>query len=363
MPADTLVEPLVGRRRVSDVVGLLTTPLLPDDYLTLVNPLWTIGDLRGRIEQRIDRPGEAATIVIRPGRRWPGHHAGQHVALGVDVDGVRHWRSYSLTSDPRRADGCLSITVRAVDGGRVSQHLVSGAEIGEIVRLGPPEGDFKLSQAPVGEPLLFITAGSGITPVASMLRQLEREHRFADVVHLHSERTADRVIFGPELRTLAARQRGVRLIERHTASEPRITEEELDQLCPDWKSRQTFACGPLGLLDRLESHWSEHGVAERLHIERFEIARISQAGDGGQVTFTGVPNVTDVPAGSSILEAAEANGLPLDSGCRMGICHRCVCTLVSGQVRDLRTGELHSEPGLHVQVCISGAAGDAELQR
>lgn len=360
MPAGTLEEPRV-KRRVADAVGLLTTPLLPDDYLTLVNPLWALRDLRGRIEQRIDRPGDAATIVIRPGRQWPGHEAGQHLALGVDVDGVRHWRSYSLTSDPGRDDGCISITVRAVDGGKVSSHLVHRAVPGEIVRLGPPEGDFRLAAAPSDAPLLFITAGSGITPVASMLRQLEREGRFADVVHLHSERTPERVIFGPELRELAERQAGVRLVERDTSSAPRLTELDLDDACPDWRERQTFACGPFGLLDRLEQHWEQEQLSGRLHLERFEIARVSEPGDGGTVAFAGIDMQAQVPAGSSILEAAEAAGVPLQSGCRMGICHRCVCTLESGQVRDLRTGELHSEPGQFVQVCISGAAGDVEL--
>ncbi len=112
--------------------------------------------------------------MIRPGRRWPGHLAGQHLALGVDVNGVRHWRSYSLTSDPGRPDGCLSITVKAVDGGVVSTHLVRGAKVGDLVRLGPPEGTFTLPPDVGVRRMLFITAGSGITPVMSMLRAMER---------------------------------------------------------------------------------------------------------------------------------------------------------------------------------------------
>lgn len=358
-PGDTLAEPMVSRRLL-DLAGALTTPLLPDDYLTAVNPLWALRELRGRIEAVIPRPGDAATIVIRPGRRWPGHRAGQHLALGVDVNGVRHWRSYSLTSDPGRPDGCLSITVRAVEGGAVSTHLVRNASVGEIVRLGPPEGEFVLPFDAAQRRLLFITAGSGITPVMSMLRSLEAAAGINDVVHLHSERTADAVIFGEELRGLAARNAGVTLHERHTAHEDRLTPNELDALCADWRERDAFVCGPMGLIDAVEEHYLTAGALDRLVLERFQVALIGpDPGDGGSVTIDGT--TFEAPAGTPLLVAGEDAGLALTSGCRMGICHRCVCTLQEGQARDLRTGDLITEPGSDVQMCVSAAAGDLRL--
>lgn len=358
--APTLAEPVL-RRRLLDVAGVLTTPLLPDDYLTVINPLWSFGELRGRIEQIVPRTEDASTVVIRPGRRWPGHRAGQHLALGVDVDGVRHWRSYSLTSDPGRPDGCLSITVKRVDGGAVSSHLVNDAHVGELLRLGPPEGDFQLPEGDPG-PLLLITAGSGITPVIAMLRELERRELIRDVVHVHSDRTAGAVIFGESLRALAERNPGVRLAERHTVRDPRFSPAELDALCPDWRMRTTYACGPLGLLDAVEAHFEAAGERERLRLERFELATLSaNPDDGGTVTASVSGMSFEAPAGTPLLVAGEAAGLVLSSGCRMGICHRCVCELRSGQVRDLRTGELHHEPGQLIQVCVSGAAGDVEL--
>ncbi|MDQ8045270.1 MAG: ferredoxin reductase [Solirubrobacteraceae bacterium] len=359
--ADTLAEPSV-RRRLVDAAGVLTTPLLPDDYLSVINPLWSFNRLRGRIEQIIPRTDASATVVIRPGRRWPRHRAGQHTAIAVDVDGVRHWRSYSLTSDPGRPDGCISITVKAVDGGAVSTHLVRAAKPGDIVLLGPPEGDFHLPGDVTRTPLLLITAGSGITPVMAMLRSLERQGRIEDVVHIHSDRTAGDVIFGEALRGLAGRNPGVELHERHTAAAARFTPEELDALCPDWRERDTYACGPLGLLDAVEEFFAEQGALPRLHLERFEIATLSaDPDDGGTVTVAGSGRTFDAPAGTPLLVAGEDAGLPLQSGCRMGICHTCVCTLEAGQVRDLRTGELKSEPGSHIQLCVSGAAGDVEV--
>ena len=356
---DTLAEPPVGRRLL-DLAGVLTTPLLPDDYLTAVNPLWALRELRGRIEQVIPRTGDAATIVIRPGRRWPGHRAGQHLAVGVDVNGVRHWRSYSLTSDPGRPDGCISVTVKAVEDGIVSTHLVRRARVGDIVRLGPPEGEFVLPQDASARKLLFITAGSGITPVMSMLRSLEAGSGLRDVVHLHSDRSERLVIFGPSLRAAGATP-GVRFHERHTATAPRLTPAELDELCPDWRERDAFACGPVGLLDAFEQHYATAGLLGQLTIERFQVALIGpDPGDGGTATIEG--QEFDSPAGTPLLVAGEDAGLILKSGCRMGICHSCVCTLREGQARDLRTGELITEPGSDVQICVSAAAGDVTLE-
>ena len=80
-------------RRVLRAVEALTTPLLPSDYLELVNPLWSTRELRGRIERVEPETGDAATVVIKPGYRWAGHRPGQYVRVGIEVDGRRHWRA------------------------------------------------------------------------------------------------------------------------------------------------------------------------------------------------------------------------------------------------------------------------------
>src|SRR4051795_8500861 len=123
------------RRRALHAVRSLFSPLLPDDYLELINPLWSTRELRGRIE-RIDREtADAVTVLIRPGFEWPGHQPGQYLRIGVVVDGVHHWRAYSLTSDPGRPDGCISITPKLVEAGKVSPFLNRDAKPGAIVRL------------------------------------------------------------------------------------------------------------------------------------------------------------------------------------------------------------------------------------
>src|SRR5215210_1463352 len=128
------VSPL--RRKALKAAGVLFTPLLPDDYLELINPLWSTRELRGRVERIDPETADAVTVVIRPGWDWEGHEPGQYLRIGVVVNGVHHWRAYSITSDPGRPDGFISITPKLVDAGVVSPFFVRQAKPGAIVRLG-----------------------------------------------------------------------------------------------------------------------------------------------------------------------------------------------------------------------------------
>jgi ferredoxin-NADP reductase len=337
----------------------LTTPLLLDDYLGLVNPLWSARQLRGRVEAVIPQAADAATLVIRPGRGWAPHRAGQYARVGVEVDGVRYWRSYSLSSPPQRADGRITITVKADPHGLVSPYLVRRVTPGTIVHLTPAQGEFTLPEPPPDR-LLFLTAGSGITPVAAMLRGLAAQGRMPDVVLVHSAPTPDEVIFGAELRALAARFAGLRLYERHTRTAGRITMTQLRRVCPDWRRRHTWACGPTGMLDEAERHWLRAGLTDRLHIERFRPAA-TVGGVGGRVIFTASGRCTDADGATPLLVVGENAGVLMPSGCRMGICYSCVARLRGGRVRDLRTGHEHSDEGQLIQTCVSTAAGPVEI--
>src|SRR4051812_5576835 len=231
------------QRRALNSMRSMFTPLMPDDYLELINPLWSTRELRGRIEHVRRETADTVTIVIKPGWAWGGHQPGQYLRIGLVVDGIHHWRAYSLTSDPDRADGCISITPKLVDEGKVSPYLVRHATPGTIVRLGGVEGTFVLPD-PLPGRLLFVSAGSGITPIQSMLRALAARDALDDVVLLHSARTADDVVFGGELREMARAHPGLRLHEQHTGAAGRLAPPDLDSLCADWREREAFISGP-----------------------------------------------------------------------------------------------------------------------
>ncbi|MEU8946056.1 ferredoxin reductase [Streptomyces sp. NPDC048489] len=339
------------------LLEMVTTPLLPSDYLDLVSPLRAGADLRGRIEAVYPETGDAATIVIRPGRGWRGHTAGQYVRVGVDVDGVRLWRAYSVTSPTNRQDGRVTITVKAIPGGKVSNHLVRRTKPGTLIQLDQATGDFVLPEVMPAK-VLYLTAGSGITPVMGMLRDGE----FDDVVLVHSAPRPHDVIFRDELHSLVADKK-LRLIELHTDTDGMLDVARLHELVPDWAERETWACGPAGLLDAAEGHWSAHGVEERLHTERFRPG-VVVAGDGGEVTFSTTGKTVDADGATPLLDVGEEAGVLMPSGCRMGICFGCVTPLKAGAVRDLRTGEItEAEPGVLIQTCVSAAAGACAIER
>ncbi|MCX4438620.1 ferredoxin reductase [Streptomyces albidoflavus] len=343
--------------RAWKLLEMVTTPLLPSDYLDLVSPLRAGADLRGRIEAVRPETRDAATVVIRPGRGWRGHTAGQYVRIGVDVDGVRLWRAYSITSPTDRQDGCVTITVKAILDGKVSNHLVRRAKPGTLIQLDQATGDFVLPQAKPAK-VLFLTAGSGITPVMGMLR----DTAFDDAVMIHCAPQPQDVIFRSELHGLAAAGK-LRLIEVHTATDSMLDIARLDELVPDWAERETWACGPTGLLDAADEHWSRHGVQERLHTERFRPGTVV-AGDGGEVTFSATGKTVDADGATPLLDIGEEAGVLMPSGCRMGICFGCVTPLRAGSVRDLRTGEITAaEPGVLIQTCVSAAAGPCDIER
>jgi ferredoxin-NADP reductase len=352
-----------ARRRALGLIRSFTSPLLPDDYLELVNPLWSTRELRGRIERIERETPDAVTVLIKPGWEWPGHSPGQYLRLGIEVDGVHHWRAYSLTSDPKRPDGCISITPKLVESGKVSPFLFRRVRPGAIVRLGGVEGTFVLPD-PLPSRLLFVSAGSGITPIMSMLRGIAGQHRLHDVVHLHSSHSAEGVIFGRELRALAAAHHGYRLHEQITGEQGRITPDRLDALCPDWRERETFLCGPAGLLETMGEHWKRDGESARLHVEHFQPdvhVGDGERGSGGTIRFCSSEVDASSDGEQPILLAGEQAGATLPYGCRMGICHSCVGRLRSGQVRDLRTGRVHGQPGETLRTCINAPEGHVEI--
>ena len=372
----SLASASTWRARALKLAEAATTPLVPGDFLDLFAPLRAGAELRGRVESVHPETSDAATLVIRPGADWRGHVPGQYVRVGVDVDGVRCWRAYSLTHGPRD-DGRISITVKAVPDGHVSPYLVRSTRPGTLLHLEQPAGEFVLPvdrESDRRTKLLFITAGSGITPVIGMLRNLYpstdsgvlRPARSAayDITVLHVAPSEPESIFLDDLRRLEAAG-ALRLVARYDDRHGVLDLADLDALVPDLAERTTFACGPGGLLDAITAHHQQRGLP--LFTEQFKVATVV-AGQGGTVTFERSGTTVECNGARPILEQAEEAGVLMPSGCRMGICYTCVIPLREGAVRDLRTGEVTtavagetSTGGIAIQTCINAAAGPCRI--
>lgn len=339
-----------GLASVRGILRRFTTPLLPDDYTMLVNPLWSRRELRGKIVSVERFPDDTIHLAIRPGWGVPvDFQAGQYIGIGLRVDGRFTWRSYSLTNTPDTSDGLFSITIRAVEKGKLSNHLIGTARPGINVRLAAPAGDFYLTD-PLPEKLLFVTAGSGVTPVIAMLRSLEEKRQSTDIKVIHSVRNADDVIFGDVLADYDAHI-------QVTSEQGRVSPAVLEELVPDYAERVVYACGPATMLDELET-WAKDNDME-IRVERFTLDRASDA-KGGTITFARANVETTADGATTILEAGEQAGVQMPFGCRMGICQTCVRELVDGHVHDLRTGDT-KEPGSRIRTCVGVAAGDVVI--
>ena len=349
-------------RALRRVASVLTTPLAPEDFISLVNPLASTRQLRGIVTKVVPETTDSATIHFRPGKGWNAHEAGQWARIGVEIDGVRQWRSYSLSA-PAGADP--AITVTAI--GFVSIALVRDTKPGDVLFLDVPQGDFVLPRHP--RPLLMLTAGSGLTPVMSMIRTLVPRRPDADVVLIHSSRTRAEALFHDELLELADQFPGLTVKNWFTREEQGrrldLTDfADLEDLCPDWHARAAYACGPADFLDAATALWEGTGrdTESSLTIERFAPALLpGTGGAGGLVTFEKSDKETEVDGDTPLLEAGEQCGVVMPSGCRMGICRSCLTPLVAGRVRDLRTGEVHGDEGELIQTCINAAAGPVHL--
>lgn len=346
--------------RILNAARRLTTPLLPADFLELVNPMWSGAGRVARVVSIIDEAPGAATLQLRPAQRLPAHIAGQHLPIGLDVRGVRTWRTYSITSAADCTSGDLCITVKAIDGGLVSSYLVNELEVGDLLWIGEPSGEFHL---PDGQPerILMIAAGGGITPIMGMLRTLANQPNPPQVELVTVDRSRNQQIFGAELRELASASPWLNLHIRYTSVSGRPTFADITDQVSDWQKLPVWVCGPAALLEQAQEHWDRFGEPDQLTIERFTPVRAATVGQGGTVTFERSMKQRVVGADTTVLEAGEAAGILMPHGCRMGICHGCVVPLVEGQVRDIRTGQTHEEPNELIQTCITVPLGDVHI--
>lgn len=349
----------LGQRVAWRAAEIFTSPAPPQEFGRLFNRVLSSRQLLGRVTAVHRETENSATIEFKPAAGWDPHLAGQWARIGVEIDGVRHWRSYSLSS---AAGQDPAITVTAI--GLVSHHLVHETSAGDVLFLAPPQGDFVLPSGP--RPLLMLTAGSGLTPVMSMLRTLLPARPDADVVLIHSIRERSDMLFDAELEQLEKQHTGLHVVRRITGTQGRLDltsgARDLNTLCPDWRSRKTFVCGPEGLLEAAEALWRSEGVPESLSVERFTTTRIADPESrGGVITFERSDHELVTEGNETILEAAEAAGVMLPSGCRMGICRTCLTPLRGGTVRNLATGQLCADEGELIQTCINSAVGPIRL--
>ncbi|MGE0218978.1 flavin reductase family protein [Mycolicibacterium sp.] len=344
MFTETLTRP--GR-----LLDLLTGPHGLDRYTELVDRTWIRGQARARVVAVRRTTPRSVTLTLAPNAAFPGFRAGQHVNLSVEIDGRRRTRPYSLAN--AEGDARLELTVGRHEGGLVSTYLYEHARRGMVVGLDSVAGDFTLpTVAP--DRILFVSGGSGITPVMSMLRTLRARGHRGQVTFVHYARCADEACYRGELTALTAAMPNLAVRHGYTR------DTRGSQLPGRFGSTDlgrydaVFACGPAALVDAVRAVYPD---AES---ESFVPPVYAARSSGGSVVFAG-SGVAVTDDGRPLLDQAEAAGLRPESGCRMGICFSCTRRKTSGTVRNLISGAVSSADAEDVQLCVSAPVGDVTL--
>lgn len=346
----------------SPVVAALTAPHGVDRYLEIVNPMWAAEEVRARVVSVVretspddGRGAPVATITLQPTKTWNGHLAGQYVQLGIEIDGARRTtRCFSVSSPESGRGDQITITLRANPDGLVSKYLVERAQPGTVVHLSQAAGDFTLPE-PLPNRLLFISGGSGITPVMSMVRTLLRRGYGGTITFLHYAQSPAHQIFAEELAALPPNVH-VHLVYPEQGGR-NLSAMELERIVPDFEHVDTWACGPAGLIGAVQAAYDGN---DRLRVEFFKAPTVSTGTAEGDITFTKA-DTTAPNSGATLLEQAEAAGLKPDFGCRMGICFSCVAKKPDGTVRNVLTGEESSLPDEEIRICVSTPVGNCSV--
>ena len=361
------MRPLLPELLPADIKRTLRSPWLHplndlqavDELLERVNPMWALGRIRARvIEVRSETP-DTKTFVLKPNARWAGHVAGQHCLIEMEINGVRQRRAFSLSSADSRH---CSFTVRRQPGDGVTARMHAQLRVGSVLTLSSARGGFVLpAQRP--ERLLMLGIGSGVTPLMAMLEQLHAEGYSGDIVFVHGSRTADDAIFAARLSALAARWPALKCLSHFSATHGHATFESIASRVPDYAQRHTLMCGPGGFMQCLIEGYAERGLSAQLQYERFGLPprRATAPGEALEVRCGPSERLFEAGPRQSLLEAAEAGGLSPKYGCRIGICRSCQCRKKSGSVENLLTGARSDAPDELIQLCISAARSDLEL--
>lgn len=342
-----------AKSSLNPLTGNITDVYAANFWLQKFNPLWSINQALGKVVQKQQASADMVSLTLLVNRHFQMGDAGQHHPVYVVVNGVRYERTYSLT----RIDAAhVVLTVKKVQQGIVSQWLAEQAQVGDILEFGQPYGEMTLEQNP--QPLILCAAGSGITPMVSMLKKWSKQNQ-QQPIHLmywvkHYADAAFKAYFEELAQQCPAFSFEIFYTQEGVEGQ-RIQAAQIDKL-NNWSQSLVYACGPAGFVAKAEA-LAEN--AAQFKGEAFSMGHI-ESNDIGfvNITLTQSKQVIAIPKGQSILSSLEQQNIRPKHGCRMGICNKCACNKVEGSTKNLVNGQQNTEPGNLLKICINSAQTD-----
>ncbi|AVA21337.1 hybrid-cluster NAD(P)-dependent oxidoreductase [Rhizobium sp. NXC24] len=353
------------------------------------NEIWTGAASKLRVVTVADEAPNVKTFVFQP--EHPAlfkYTAGQFLTLELSVPGGLLLRTYTIASSPSRPM-TLSLTVKAQVDSVGTRWMFENLLPGSLVKAIGPAGNFTLERCQRPK-LLFLSAGSGITPMMSMLRWLSDVATDADVAFVHCARSPEEIIFREELASASRILPGLvlGLVVGRGASDwegltGRLDIAKLESLVPDYLEREIFCCGPEAFMENAEAMVAQRGFAmAHFHQEAFTFASHGNvtlptkkrepefpkpegsADSSHRLCFrsSGVEDV--VRADETVLNVAHRNGVSIPSVCGMGLCGTCRVKKISGHVEMEHNGgitEDEIEDG-YILACCSKPLSNIEIE-
>jgi ferredoxin-NADP reductase len=339
--ANTWALQTIGR----DWIDYIASNTMTDVNRGLNDFIWTY-DLKALVTQITPQTDDVVTIHLLPNQHWRAYQAGQYVQITAEINGQTYHRSYSLS--PMQPDGTFSITVKKVNDGVVSTWLNSQLSVGQSLKLALPQGDFVYKQQ---AKVLFIAAGSGITPCYSMVSDLLQQQTTVDMQVYAQFSQASDVIFAQELAQWPKQGVAVQLaFSQHMPSpSPVLNAQNLLTQYPDLLERDVYLCGPTGFMDNMIAALvAANFNLAKLHCERFTAVTADYQ---GKLDFSVIqPSIyfkhvnqhiqlSTEDEGKTLLQVAHQYGVNLESGCAKGMCGSCKLTLKEGKVSGNQLGQ------------------------
>ncbi len=344
--------------------------------IQIVAPQWTTDAYRASVVDIRDELSDMYTLVLAPqagwlDKEWPNFKAGQYIELMVEKNGARVLRCFSISSSPAHyaRTGLIELSIRQQYKGKMTPWMRQQLQLGSFVNISAPQGDFTLLASADANKKLFIAGGSGITPFRSMLQQqaLNPSSLQTDQnIHLlYYSRNDKEIAFKHELASLQEQHPGITITFIDSSVEGFVSADHLLKYCADFHQRTAYVCGPSPMIQQARKVLSELGLSsDKVHFEYFGAAPIEiENTQQGVVHFAASQQVlvTEKDNTQTLLEHAEAQGLSPVSGCRIGVCHQCICKKKSGVVFNTRTQKFSDTGSEEIQLCISVAQGDVVL--
>ncbi|HHK8420753.1 MOSC N-terminal beta barrel domain-containing protein [Vibrio parahaemolyticus] len=277
------------------------------------------------------------TLWLEPSNgSLPNYLPGQHLPIEVDINGKKIGRRYTLSSSPSRP-GRYAISVKRIAGGRVSNALLDNLQVGDVLEAENPDGQFHLKTHDA-QPLLLLSAGSGVTPMLSMVRYLADHNQLNDVVFYHQCRTEHDIPCRSELEQLKREHSGLEV--KICLTQPavdwfglkgRLSLSHIKQI-KDVEQRQVFVCGPDGFMQKAKNLLLKKGLPEaHYHQEAFGVSAVEARPEKEvEIEFNGLKIQGNNQ--KTLLDQIEDAGKVVSNSCRAGLCGACKVQLTSGQV-------------------------------